>query len=407
MGGNAMSEPKLTKRPGSDNWYVRHTDSSGRSVFRSLKTKDEETAKALLVQYQARLLTEQVHGKVATTTFEEAARAYIASGGQQTYLIRQTQDGKTHGLIPHFGRTRLAAISQADLDSAAIKLCRPGAARDTLIRNVYTPFIAVWNFAAAATRKWAEPRQWERPKQRKGTAVRTTVSRAGTRPVSYDYAWKFVSAMSPAPAMVMTTLFYSGVRPIELFALNCEDVFPDDLWFVIRSSKIGSGRGVPIHRMLVPLFKALKDRGGHKERAAMFLDRHGLPYRITDNEEGINGQLKGAINGARRRLASTGTAINDVSPYTARHTVSTQLVINQVHPHIKDQILGHAVDDMSRHYTHVPQGPLIEAINTLPVIDEWAQAEWLHDPLTWQNKLVRWENHGRAGKPSRFQQAAE
>ena len=50
------------------------------------------------------------------------------------------------------------------------------------------------------------------------------------------------------------------------------------------------------------------------------------------------GQIKSAIRGARER-----TGVTDIAPYTARHTVSTQLVINGVHPHIKDQILGHAV----------------------------------------------------------------
>ena len=59
-----------------------------------------------------------------------------------------------------------------------------------------------------------------------------------------------------------------------------------------------------------------------------------------------------------------------MAPYTARHTVSTQLVVEGVHPHKKDQILGHAADDMSRHYTHVPQAPLIEAINKLPTIQD-------------------------------------
>jgi integrase/recombinase XerD len=60
-----------------------------------------------------------------------------------------------------------------------------------------------------------------------------------------------------------------------------------------------------------------------------------------------------------------------------------------IHPHIKDQIMGHAVgDDMSRHYTNVPQPKLIEAINTLPVINEWANAPWMKDPLKWANKLA-------------------
>ena len=92
--------------------------------------------------------------------------------------------------------------------------------------------------------------------------------------------------------------------------------------------------------------------------------------------------MKGAIRCARERLVKDGIQIEDVSPYTARHTVSTQLVINGVHPHIKDQILGHAPDSMSRHYTNIPQRPLIEAINTLPVPPAWLEMAWWADPVS-------------------------
>jgi integrase len=101
-------------------------------------------------------------------------------------------------------------------------------------------------------------------------------------------------------------------------------------------------------------------------------------------------QLSSSIGSARRRLMAACNPIGDISPYTARHTVSMQLVINGVHSHIKDQILGHSVDSMSRHYTSVPQAPLIEAINTLPVPPVWKDLPWWDDPLTWSRKHIRW-----------------
>jgi integrase/recombinase XerD len=93
--------------------------------------------------------------------------------------------------------------------------------------------------------------------------------------------------------------------------------------------------------------------------------------------------MKTAIRGARNRSGIAG-----ISPYTARHTVSTQLVVNGVHSHVKDQILGHAVDDMSRLYTSVPQEPLLKAINTLPVISAWANAPWMKDPIGMSKRYV-------------------
>jgi hypothetical protein len=98
--------------------------------------------------------------------------------------------------------------------------------------------------------------------------------------------------------------------------------------------------------------------------------------------------MKTAILLNRKRIS-----IKDIAPYTARHTVSTQLVVAGVHPHIKDQILGHAATEMSRHYTDVPQAPLIEAINKLPVPDVWRSMRWLEDPLAWTYRLA--EGTGR------------
>ena len=112
----------------------------------------------------------------------------------------------------------------------------------------------------------------------------------------------------------------------------------------------------------------------------MFRSPRGTPYPVGDD---ISGQMKTVITGVRKR-----SGIGGISPYTARHSVSTQLVINGVHGHVKDQILGHAVDDMSRLHTNVPQQPLIYAINTLPVIGAWSDAHWMKDPVGFAKQYV-------------------
>jgi integrase/recombinase XerD len=356
------------------------------SVYESTRTRDPEIAEAVRVAREAEVSQESVFGKKATATFEQAALAYIKRGGSMKYLIEEGKvSKKVTGLVPHFKGRMLHTIKQADLDDAARRLF-PNAGPATRNRQCYTPFIAVWN--GAVRDGSAESRKWERPKVAKGTAVRPKSDRAGQRPVSYEHAWKFVSAMSPAPAMVMTTLFYTGMRPIELFALEAADVNVAGRWIVVRASKTGPGRGVPMHEVLVPLFTAIAKRGGRA-----FRTYRNEPYPITDDD--TKGQVSSAISGARKR-----SGIKDISPYTGRHTVSTQLVINGVHEYIKDQILGHSATSMSRLYVQVPQRPLIEAINTLPVIEAWRDAPWMHDPIKWQRRLVRYENNGRSGAKS-------
>ncbi|EKS29315.1 site-specific integrase [Afipia felis] len=374
-----MSEYYLYRRGNKGNWYIRGTNPDGRQIFESTKTSVQATAKSILREKQNERENELVFGKKAVVTFDYAADSYVKSGGSQRFL--GSFDGsKWTGLFGRFEGRKLKTITQSDLDRAALE-AYPNARPDTRNRQFYTPFVAVWNHAVG--NDWADYRKWKRPKKPKGTNIVVVSSgRAGNKPVSYDRAAEFVLAMSPANAIVMTILFYTGMRPIELFSMDCADVDVKGRWITLRTSKTGEPRGVPMHKALVPLMAALKKRGGKLVR--QWNDR---PFVVR---EGIGGQMKKALSGARKRTERVdartgkrihGSGITDVSPYTARHTVSTQLVANGVHPHIKDQILGHAVTDMSRHYTNLPQKELIKAIDTLPTVKAWLDAPWMKDPV--------------------------
>ncbi|ADH91611.1 integrase family protein [Ancylobacter novellus DSM 506] len=353
---------KLVRRAGTPNWYVRGT-LLGTTIIRSTKETELQHAKKRLREIEADIRS------LRDRTFKEIADAYLADGASARFI---------EPIVSKLGRVRARTLRQDVVDEAAKKIY-PKVTSETLNRQFYTPFIAIWNFAAR--KEWVHSRTWARPrKPRQGTLVRRVVSRAGTVPTSYDRAVEFVAAMSPGPAMLMTALFYTGMRPIEMLGLDAASVNVEERWITLLSTKTGEPRGVPMHEFLVPLFQALAGRAG-----AVFRSPKGQPY--TPKDEG-GGQLKSSVGGARRR-----SGINGISPYTGRHTVSTQLVVNGVHPHIKDQILGHAVDDMSRHYTHVPQQPLIDAINTLPVPQAWRDLPWWEDPLKWQRRMV--EGTGR------------
>ena len=360
---------KIYRRNGGIHWWMRGTV-AGTMVHKSTKLVDRDLADKL--RQRVERLMEEAHalGPAATKTFDDAAEVYVENGGSERFLAP---------LRKKFGKSRLRDIKQNDLDKAARELY-PIAQPETRNRQCYTPFIAVWN--EAAVNDWIPAKKWRRPKKLKGTnVVRLSKKRAGTFPVDYEHAARFVAAMSPGPAMVMTTLFYSGMRPIELFALEARAVNLDGRWVTLTSTKTGEPRGVPIHEFLVPLFASLLHRGG-----AVFRTPRGEPYEaIASDEDGKGGGgLKSAINGARRR-----SDISDIAPYSGRHSCSTALVVAGVHPHIKDQILGHAADSMSRHYTNVPQAPLIEAINKLPVPDLWRALPWWNDPLAWSGKLAQ------------------
>lgn len=353
-------------------WWISGTV-HGQAVRESTRTHDKEVAEAIRVKKEAGLVSDHVFGPKATRTFAQAVESYLKAGGDARFI--GTVDS---GLLHHFYDTPLKNIQQNDLDEAARTLY-PTAQPETRNRQCYTPFVAVWNHAVR--NGWADVRQWQRPRKPKGTnVVRIVKRRAGTFPVEYEHAANFVAAMSPGPAMLMTALFYTGMRPIEAFALTADEVNVAGRWITLTKTKTGEPRGIPIHIFLVPLFESLLKRNALAEDTRLFRTPRGEPYEAVESG---GGGLKTAIQGARRRIK-----IKDIAPYTGRHSVSTGLVVAGVHPHIKDQILGHAADDMSRHYTNVPQAPLIEAIDKLPVPDSWAALPWWEDPLAWSGKLA-------------------
>lgn len=370
---------KLYKR--GDVWWIGGTHLK-QSVRRTTGASEKEVAEAILAKTIAQITSDKVFGPKATRTFGDALKSYIKAGGDRRFLGVH-EDKPPAGLFLHFHKKMLKDIQQNDLDEAA-RVLYPTAQPETRNRQCYTPFVAIWNHAVR--NGWAEVRQWARPKKAKGTnVVRLAKRRAGTFPVEYEHAAKFIAAMSPGPAMLLTTLFYTGMRPIELFALEASEVNVAGRWITLTHTKTGEPRGIPIHEFLVPIFASLLKRNSLADDPRLFRTPRGEPYEviITDEKGKGGGGLKSAIVGARKR-----SGIKDVAPYTGRHSCSTGLVVAGVHPHIKDQILGHATDDMSRHYTNVPQAPLIEAINKLPVPDAWRFMPWLDDPLAWSGKLA-------------------
>lgn len=382
---------KVTKHPKSPNLYLRGAI-RGISIYETTGTDDKAAAEQIRIRREAELLEESIHGKRVTVSFMQAAQSYLEQGGSHRFLGEQDEEtGEWSGLIGYFMNRRLSTINQEDLDEAAATLY-PNASPDTRNRQVYTPFIAVWNHSAG--NEWCDERTWRRPRKPKGTRIRVVSRRAGTFPVPYDHAARFVRSMWPLDAMNMTILFYTGMRPIELVTLEDSQVDIKGRWITLPASKTGEPRGVPIALMILPIMKALTETfGGIIVNRFNQMTGKVEPYpKIED----AGGQFGAAIRAARRD-----TGIKDVSPYTGRHSVSTYLVAAGVHPHIKDQILGHAATEMTRRYTSLPQKPLIKAIDKLPRPKLWVEADFVKNPWTTIETMLKCKTDQR-DKRGRF-----
>lgn len=344
---------KIIKRKGSPFWYVRGTVKSI-SIFESTgfphadKKRPSANAEKYRASREQELESVSLGGKKDKASFSDAVELYLSNGGSPRHL------GK---IVEELGPIRLQDFDQQIIVNAAKRIF-PNSSAASLNRQFFTPFIAVWNCASVGQNALCNQVKWERP-YLGGT-------KSLQRPLTYEDVVKFINCCPPHMAKVMLFLFYTGVRPIEAIELQADNVFLEEKWAVLVNTKNGRNRGgvrgIPLHSCLLEMLSDATRQGG-----AVFRNHLGKEYasrRVFNNQGRIitqgGGQFKHAIATARKLSGI------DLTPYTARHTVSNFLARNAT-VYEKDQILGHSPENkMSAHYVHVEKDELVKAINKLP-----------------------------------------
>lgn len=137
--------------------YIRGYHAGG-SYFESLKTGTRSVASKRFADRQAEIIkgAEALEDN-SVVNFAAAVKLYFGTSNPEEL----DPTGRVARIFDKFAERRLAAITQADLDALAKEL-HPKAGPMTLNREVYTPFVAVYNAAAAADK--VIPRRWRRPK---------------------------------------------------------------------------------------------------------------------------------------------------------------------------------------------------------------------------------------------------
>lgn len=118
-------------------WHYSFTV-AGKRIRRSAETTDREIAEDIALRHETRLRRAAVYGEKAELTFAEAINLYLDHKPDSRFLVP---------LLDHFGKKRVAEITQPKIRQAARALYPTGSAA-TWNRQVITPVRAVINFAA-------------------------------------------------------------------------------------------------------------------------------------------------------------------------------------------------------------------------------------------------------------------
>lgn len=327
---------KLTKIKNSQNYYVRGTV-AGHVIYESTGTSNKKLAEKYRAKRESDIYEGGTFGKRDRATFADGVNSYLDSGGTDRFMELP---------LLAFGNWNFDDISQDDLDKAA-REAYPKAAPQTINRQFYTPFIAVWNHAAK--RGMCQYRPWDRPRVKRGTDRRKRFLTLYEASIAVQHA-------QPHFRLALLLYLYSGIRVSEGLELEFSSVDIYHQWAVIHKKKEGKPLGIPLHRVLVDEIRKLPYQSGP------ILRRHdGQPYEDRFREAG--GQFK-----TTHRTLIKNSRLPHFTMHDLRRTFSTWLRFYGVDEIDRDALMGHSPKSVNRIYIGVPDEDLIAATNRLPDI---------------------------------------
>lgn len=265
------------------------------TVDRSAKTTNRAEAEALKAKVEADLFKRAVYGEKAVATFDDAVAGYLKAGGSPDHL---------EPLLDRLGHRKLSDVDQVLIDNLAHEM-KPSAAPATLVRQIYTPILAVMNHAAAV--RLCEPIKLKKPKVKNGR----------TEYLTPQQAEDWLDALPDHLKRVVTLYLGTGCRATEGLSLLWKDVTLGERRAVFWDTKAGYARGVDLQERVRA---QLPDRGEPDEE--VFRNSHGEPWHAYD---AINLMLK-RIRARRAKAIEEGAKLPSLAPahcHLFRHTWAT------------------------------------------------------------------------------------
>ena len=343
---------KLKKYKNSPNWKIRGTY-KGHYINQTTGTPDKGLAEAELGNVIQEINNATFNRGRKTYTFGEAALSYRECGGSARYL-GEFEHGAWDGVIGQFLDVPLADIDQKELDAAANRVY-PNVKPQTLDRQFYTPFIAVWNHGF--DKKMCPLQRWSRPEVRKADKKRRPWFR---KP---EIAGKVLFALPWHLKALFLFMLYTGARPTEAVEMDIENLFLDEQWAVLDATKTDALRGVPLRPLVV---RALRWYIGDRTAGRVFLTYRGKPYK---SRRGSDGTVQGSgyfKTSWRHAMASAGLTSEGYQPYSCRHTFNNWLIKAGVDKETREALMGHDDESTNAIYSDVPRETFIQIVSALP-----------------------------------------
>lgn len=215
-------------RKGNTYWLVRG-QVDGRRVEVSTKTRDQATAERFAAELEQRLRSGGHPAEAPeVVTWSDAADRWVERGvsADDRRYVRKIAAST-------LGRRRLGKIIQSDIDGIARRLY-PHCTNETINRQVYTPVIAVLNYAA--DNEWCPRRAWKRPK----------LKEAETRAAAPNAGALLLAKAEGAQHLLILWLWQHGTRITDTLRVTWERIDLQQRRYEVWVNKSRRWRHLPI-----------------------------------------------------------------------------------------------------------------------------------------------------------------
>src|SRR6266550_3589293 len=273
--------------------------------------------------------------------FKDFAQMYLEREGPLLKSIR-TERNRVLAWAREFGSRPLGQIARTEIEAwrrERMSKCRPATINRDLSRLRRMFSLAV---------------EWELLEESPMAGIRfLRENNARTRYLSLEECQRLIaSCIAPHIRALVSVALHSGMRLGEILNLCWHDLDFASSFILVRDSKNGESRHVPMDAILSALFRAYPHRPGTD--LVLSSSRGG---RIVDVRTGFLNSCK--------RAGSTDLHFHDL-----RHTFASQFVMAGGDLYILKEILGHKSITMSQRYAHLSPTYKIKAIDRMNTL--WA-----------------------------------
>jgi integrase len=333
----------LYKRDGSPFWWFSFKH-AGRRIQESAGVTDKRQAQVIYAKRRNDYTTGKVLNLQTRLSLGELLHRYLNDYSKTNKLSYWSDQIAANTLLSFFGDCDISEVTSHRLEQ--YKAHR----RQTLRAGRQISGARVNRELAVLKAVFNKGIEWDMVVENPVLRVKffNEKDRARTRYLTAQEKKRLLDACQPWLRRIVLVALKTGMRQGEILALKWSDLDPVASQFILRKTKGGTLRHVPIHPDVATTLSALPRRGSY-----VFCDSLGQPL---SRKGSVRSQFEAAVAKA---------GIRDFRFHDLRHTFASELVMKGVDIKTVADLLGHSTMRMTERYAHLsPQHKGI-AINLL------------------------------------------